>query len=130
MGSTSADGSGASSVVTSIFTSTGNLGSVGTPKDVINDADGNKVATVTLTATGGTETVSLIVTKLGFTTSTQPIVAGSAPTAITAQTQDEIGAKNDGISIGVVLLGLSLLALVSILGRNARLAKNRREATR
>ncbi|MCH7736649.1 MAG: hypothetical protein IH872_04515 [Chloroflexi bacterium] len=88
-----ADGSGANSVVTSIFTSTGSLGSVGTPKDVINDADGNTVATVTLTATGGTNTVSLIVTKIGFTTSTQSIVAGSASTVITAQTQDEIGSR-------------------------------------
>jgi hypothetical protein len=87
------DGSGSNSVVTSIFTSTGTLGSVGTPKNVINDADGNTVATVTLTATGGTETVSLIVTKLDFATSTQSIVAGSASTVITAETQDEIGAR-------------------------------------
>lgn len=72
-----ADGSGASSVVTSIFTSTGSLGSVDTPKEVTNDADGNTVATVTLTSTGGTDAVSLIVTKIGFTTSIQSIVAGS-----------------------------------------------------
>ena len=91
-----ADGSGSSSVVTSIFTSTGSLGSVGTPKDVISDADGNTVATVTLTATGGTDSVSLIVTKIGFTTSTQSIVAGSASTVITAQTQDAIGARAVG----------------------------------
>ena len=47
-GNFEANGSGASSVVTSIFTSTGSFGgSLGTPKDVIHDSDGNTMATIT-----------------------------------------------------------------------------------
>ena len=92
-GNFEADGSGASSVVTSIFTSTGTLGSVGTPKDVINDADGNTIATVTVTATGGTDVVSLIPGRVVITSSAQTITAGSASTAYTVQTQNTIGPR-------------------------------------
>jgi hypothetical protein len=87
-------GDGASSVVTSLFSSTGAFGSaLGTPKDVISDADGNTMAGLTLTSTGGTTQVALIVSKLVITTSTQTITAGTPSTVMTVQTQDEIGPR-------------------------------------
>ena len=90
-GAVKADGTGASTIVTSMFTSTGSLGSVGTVKDTLNDGNGATNVTITSTTTGETSFVTLNISQIVFTSAAQVVEAGSASGAFTIQTQNAIG---------------------------------------
>jgi len=92
-GSIEADGTGATSVVTALFSTTGSLGSVGTIKDTLNNADKTTTAATTSMTTGETSFVLLEPDKIVFTTSVQTLTAGTVSSTFTIQTQDELGPR-------------------------------------
>ena len=77
--------------MTAVFSSAGNLGGVGTPKDSLNNSSNKTIGTITSTETGTTSFIVLEVTKLVITTSAQTLTAGTASSEFTVQAQDAIG---------------------------------------
>jgi len=94
-GSVAADGSGATAIVSAVFTSSGGLGSVGTVKDTLNNASGTTIMSSTDTTDGDTDYITKDITQIAFTTSAQSITAGSASSVMTIQTRDATGAPKN-----------------------------------
>ena len=92
-GNVTAVGTGSTTLVTAVFSSTGSLGGVGTAKDPLNNADGTTTGTSTDATTGDTDFVVLEVSKLVITSAAQTLTAGTASSAYTVQTQDGIGPR-------------------------------------
>ncbi len=70
-GAIKADASGASALVTSVFSSSGGLGGVGATKDVLRSTTGEIILTTTSTVSGTTLFVDLNISKLAITVATQ-----------------------------------------------------------
>jgi len=90
-GTVEADGSGASAVIGCVFSDTGSLGSVGTPKDTINDISGSWNASYTDIETGETNFYSDTITQIVFTTDPQTLDVSEVSGIMTIQTQDAVG---------------------------------------
>lgn len=81
--------------MTSVFSTTGNMGAVGTTKDTLRDGSGLIQLTITDTVSGETSTLDLNITKLSITTAAQTLTAGTASSSFTVQTQNALGAGVD-----------------------------------
>ena len=78
--------------MTSIFSSAGGLGGVGSTKDVLRDSSGQINLTTTSTTTGETTFVDLNISQIGFQSSAQTLTAGTESSTYTIESQDGIGA--------------------------------------
>ena len=78
--------------MTSVFSSAGGLGGVGSTKDVLRDSSGEINLTSTNVLTGETVFVDLTLSRVGITSSAQTLSAGSASSAFTVESQDGLGA--------------------------------------
>ena len=87
-----ADGTGAATLVTAVFSSSGGLGGLGTVKDTLNNSAGTTAVSNTTTTTSQTEFVSLQVSKLVMTTSAQSLTARVASGSFTVESRDGINA--------------------------------------
>ena len=87
-GAISADGTGTNIIISSVFTGTGAIGSVGTVKDTVNDSFGQTCSASINTTTGD---VTLLKPYLTFITPPQTITAGSSSSLMTVQLLDAFG---------------------------------------
>ncbi|MBW3583706.1 MAG: hypothetical protein KY455_11460 [Euryarchaeota archaeon] len=92
-GNVKPDGTGARVLFGAVFSSTGNLGAVGTVKDVLNDASGKTYVLNTNLITGTSTFQDVSATQTAFTAHPQNAATGSSLGTITVEIRDTNGAK-------------------------------------